>query len=79
MKALVLYAAMIAAAAGMQHALVKLAHDADAPVRAIAQAQSRQPFGYQIPPAQLSAIQANYASATATDVAALAQAERTTP
>ena len=75
-KALAIYAALIAAAAGTQHVLVKMTHDADAPILAIAQANAAQPFGAQISPAQLSAIQAQNATTIAADRASLAQAEQ---
>ena len=78
-KTLALYAAMLAAAVGIQHALVQLSRDADAPVLAIAHAQASQPFGYQIPAAQLSAIQSTNASTIAADRAALTQAEKVAP
>lgn len=79
MKTFTLYVSLIAAAVGIQHALIKLSHDADAPILAIAQAQARQPFGWQPSAAQLAAIQANYNTTTAADEAALARAERGTP
>ena len=75
-KTLALYAAMLAAAVGIQHALVQLSRDSDAPVLAIAQAQANQPFGYQIPSAQLATIQATNARTIASDRAALTQAEQ---
>ena len=78
-KTLALYAAMLAAAVGIQHALVQMTRDSDAPILAIAQAQANQPFGYQIPAAQLSAIQSTNASTIAADKASLAQAEQVAP
>ena len=75
-KTLALYAALIAAAVGTQHVLVKMARDSDAPILAIAQANAAQPFGYQIPAAQLSAIQSTNATTIASDRAALTQAEQ---
>ena len=75
-KTLALYAAMLAAAVGIQHALVKMTRDSDAPILAIAQAQANQPFGYQIPAAQLSAIQSTNATTIAADRQALTQAEQ---
>ena len=75
-KTLALYAAMLAAAVGIQHALVQLSRDSDAPVLAIAQAQANQPFGYQIPASQLSAITATNATTIAADRQALTQAEQ---
>ena len=75
-KTLALYAALIAAAVGTQHVLVKMTRDSDAPILAIAQAQANQPFGYQIPSAQLAAIQATNARTIASDRAALTQAEQ---
>ena len=78
-KTLALYAAMLAAAVGIQHALVQMTRDSDAPILAIAQAQANQPFGYQIPAAQLSAIQSTNASTIAADRAALTQAEKVAP
>ena len=76
LKSLALYAALVAAAVGMQHALVQLSHDADAPILAIANAQAAQPFGYQIPAGQLNAITAQNATTIAADRVALAQAEQ---
>jgi hypothetical protein len=76
MKSLALYAAMVLAAFSIQHALVKMTRDADTPVLAIAQAQANQPFGAQISPSQLAAIQSRYAATIASDRAALAQAEQ---
>ena len=78
-KALAIYAALIAAAVGIQHVLVQMTRDSDAPILAIAQAQANQPFGYQIPAAQLSAIQSTNASTIAADKASLAQAEQVAP
>ena len=78
-KALALYASMIAVAFGIQHALVTMSRDADAPIRAIVQAQADQPFGAQISPAELAAIQAQNASTIAADRASLAQAEQVSP
>ena len=75
-KTLALYAALIAAAVGIQHVLVKMTRDSDAPILAIARAQANAPFGYQIPAAQLSAIQATNATTIASDKAALTQAEQ---
>ena len=75
-KALAIYGALIVAAFGVQRVLVKMTRDADAPVLAIAQAQANQPFGYQIPAAQLSAIQSTNATTIASDKAALTQAEQ---
>ena len=76
LKSLAFYAALIAAAVGIQHVLVQFSHDADAPVLAIAQAQAAEPFGYQIPPAQLAAITTANARTIAADKSALAQAEQ---
>ena len=76
LKSLALYSALIAAAVGMQHALVQLSRDSDAPILAIANAQAAQPFGYQIPVGQLAAIQAQNATTIAADKTALAQAEQ---
>ncbi len=78
-KTLALYAALIAAAVGIQHALVKMTRDSDAPILAIAQAQANQPFGYQIPSAQLATITATNARTIASDRAALTQAEQVAP
>ena len=78
-KALALYVALIAAAVGTQHVLVKMTRDSDAPILAIAQAQANAPFGAQISPAQLAAITAKNAATIAGDRAALAQAEQVTP
>ena len=75
-KALAIYGALIVAAFGVQHALVKMSRDADAPILAIAHAQASQPFGYQIPASQLAAIQATNATTIASDKAALTQAEQ---
>ena len=75
-KALAIYGALIVAAFGVQRVLVKMTRDADAPVLAIAQAQANQPFGYQIPSAQLAAITATNARTIASDRQALAQAEQ---
>ena len=75
-KTLALYAALIAAAVGTQHVLVQMTRDSDAPILAIAQAQANQPFGYQIPSAQLATITATNARTIASDRAALAQAEQ---
>ena len=75
-KTLALYAALIAAAVGTQHVLVKMTHDADAPILAIAQANAAQPFGAQIPASQLAAIMAQNATTISADKAALAQAEQ---
>ena len=71
MKTLALIAALIAAAAGMQQALMQMSRDMDAPVLAIAQEQAAQPFGAQPSAAQLAAIQSNYATTMAADRAAL--------
>ena len=76
MKALAMYAALIAAAVGIQHVLVKMTRDSDAPILAIAKANSALPFGAQIPASQLSAIQATNATTIASDRAALTQAEQ---
>ena len=75
-KTLAIYAAMIAAAVGIQHVLVQFSHDADAPIVAIAQAQANAPFGAQISQAQLSAIMAKNAATITADKSALAQAEQ---
>lgn len=75
-KTLALYAALIAAAVGTQHVLVKMTRDSDTPILAIAKAQASQPFGYQIPASQLAAIQATNARTIASDRQALAQAEQ---
>ena len=79
LKSLALYAALIAAAVGMQHALVQLSRDSDAPILAIANAQAAQPFGAQIPASQLAAITAQNATTIAADKSALAQAEQVSP
>ncbi len=76
MKSLALYAAMVLAAFSISHALEKLTHDADSPVLAIAKANAAEPFGYQIPPSQLAAIQSRYATTISADKSALAQAEQ---
>jgi len=76
MKSLALYAAMIIAAFSISHALAKLSHDQDSPVLAITKAQANQPFGYQIPPAQLHAIMRANTATIAADKSALAQAEQ---
>ena len=78
-KALALYASMIAVAFGIQHALVKMSRDADTPILAIAQAQANEPFGAQISASQLAAISATNANTIAADKSALAQAERVSP
>ena len=78
-KTLALYASMIAAAFGVQHALVQMSRDADTPILQIAQAQANEPFGAQISPAQLAAISATNANTIAADRVALAQAERVSP
>ena len=78
-KALAMYAAMIAAAVGIQHVLVQMTHDSDAPILAIAKANAALPFGAQIPASQLSAIQATNATTIAADRAALTQAEKVAP
>ena len=75
-KALAIYAALIAAAVGTQHVLVQMSHDADAPILAIAQANAAQPFGAQIPASQLAAITAQNAITITADKSALAQAEQ---
>ena len=75
-KALALYAALIAAAVGIQHVLVQMTRDSDAPILAIAKANAALPFGAQIPASQLSAIQATNATTIASDKAALTQAEQ---
>ena len=75
-KALAIYGALIVAAFGVQRVLVKMTRDADAPVLAIAHAQASQPFGYQIPASQLSAITATNARTIASDRQALMQAEQ---
>ena len=76
LKSLALYAALIAAAFGIQHALEKMARDQDSPILAIARAQASQPFGAQIPASQLSAITATNARTIASDRQALMQAEQ---
>ena len=78
-KALAMYMALIAAAVGIQHVLVRMSNDADAPILAIARAQASQPFGYQISAAQLAAITTQNARTIAADRVALAQAERVSP
>ena len=78
-KALALYASMIAVAFGIQHALVKMSRDADTPILQIAQAQANEPFGAQISSAQLAAITSANARTIAADRASLAQAERVSP
>ena len=75
-KALAIYGALIVAAFGVQRALVKMSRDADAPIVAIAHAQASQPFGYQIPSAQLAAITAQNSTTIAADRQALTQAEQ---
>ena len=79
LKSLALYATLIAAAVGIQHALVQLSRDSDAPILAIAQANAAQPFGAQIPASQLAAITAQNATTIAADKSALAQAEQVSP
>ncbi len=79
LKALALYASLIAAAAGIQHALAQMSRDADAPIFAIASANAAQPFGAQIPAAQLAAIAATNARTIAADRVALTRAERVSP
>ena len=76
LKSLALYAALIAAAFGIQHALEKMARDQDSPILQIAQANAAQPFGAQTTPAQIAAIQQRYGATIASDKVALAQAER---
>ena len=78
-KALAMYAAMIAAAVGIQHVLVQMTRDSDAPILAIAKANAALPFGAQIPASQLSAIQETNATTIAADRAALTQAEKVAP
>jgi hypothetical protein len=75
-KAFFVSAAMLVAAAGIQHALAKLSADADAPLMAIAKAQAAKPFGWQPPAAQVSAIMQTNAVTIASDRAALAKAEQ---
>ena len=79
LKALALYASMIAVAFSIQHVLVKMTRDSDAPILAIAKANAALPFGAQIPASQLSAIQATNATTIASDKAALTQAEQVAP
>ncbi len=79
LKSIAMYAAMIAAAVGVQHVLVQFSRDADSPIIAIAKAQVAEPFGYQIPPAQLAAITTANARTITADRQALAQAERASP
>ncbi len=79
LKSLAFYAALIAAAVGIQHVLVRMSNDADAPILQIARANAAQPFGAQISPAQLAAITATNASTIAADKASLAQAEQVAP
>ena len=76
LKSIAMYAAMIAVAVGVQHVLVQFSRDADSPIIEIAKAQAAEPFGYQIPPAQLAAITTANARTIAADKSALAQAER---
>ena len=78
-KALALYASMIAVAFGIQHVLAQMSRDADAPILQIAQTQANEPFGAQISASQLAAISATNANTIASDKAALAQAERVSP
>ena len=78
-KALAIYGALIVAAFGVQHALVKMSRDADAPILAIAKANAAQHFGAQIPASQLAAISATNSTTIASDRAALAQAEQVAP
>ena len=78
-KTLALYAAMIAAAFSIQHVLVAMSRDADAPILEIAQAQANEPFGAQISASHLAAISTTNANTIASDKAALAQAERVSP
>ena len=79
LKSFAIYAAMIAAAAGIHDALLKMSRDADAPIRAIVQAQASQPFGYQIPGSKLDEIMRTNATTIAADRDALAKAEQATP
>ena len=79
LKALALYASMIAVAFSIQHVLVQMSRDSDAPILAIAQAQQNATFGAQISPAQLAAITTQNANTIAADRAALAQAELVSP
>ena len=79
LKSLAFYAALIAAAFGIQHVLVAMSRDADAPILQIAQAQQNATFGAQISPAQLAAITTQNANTIAADRVALAQAERVSP
>ena len=76
LKSLALYAALIAAAFGIQHVLEKMSRDQDSPILQIAQANAAQPFGAQTTPAQIAAIQQRYGATIASDKVALAQAER---
>lgn len=79
LKSLAIYAALIAAAVGLQHALVAMSRDADAPVIAIVQAQANEPFGAQISSAQLAQITSANARTIAADKASIAQAEQVAP
>ena len=76
LKALALYASMIAVAFSIQHVLVKMTRDSDAPILTIAKANAALPFGAQIPASQLAAITATNATTIASDKAALTQAEQ---
>ena len=76
LKSLAFYAALIAAAFGIQHVLEKMSRDQDSPILQIAQANAAQPFGAQTTPAQIAAIQQRYGATIASDKAALAKAER---
>ncbi len=78
-KSLALYAALIAAAVGLQHALVAMSRDADAPILAIAQANAALPFGARIPASRLGAIMARNTTTITADQSALAQAEQAAP
>ena len=78
-KALALYASMIAVAVGIQHVLVRMSRDADAPILAIAQSNAALPFGVQIPASQLGAIMSRNTTTIAADRVSLAQAERVAP
>lgn len=75
-KALAIYAAMIAAAVSLAHPLEKMSRDQDTPITQIAQAQAAAPFGAQTPPAQLDAIMAQNAATISADRKALNQAEQ---
>ncbi len=75
-KALAIYAAMVAAAVSLAHPLEKMSRDQDTPIIQIAQAQAAAPFGAQTTPAQLDAIMSENSATISADKAALAKAEQ---